>query len=184
LAGWAIVFFLEIILRNQSMLKNSFSYLISRHQEKMLPTLLDGISDEQLAMQPIAGMNHPAWILGHILVVEQKIAGSILGRKVKTQLDANGWEVYGTGSIPKPDRKMYKTKEFYMGGLAETAAAIAAFISEKSDADLEAPNPDPQLGQFFPTIAIALAAAPVHRAYHSGQLASWRKAMGLPHAGM
>lgn len=166
------------------MLKDTFSFLISRHQEKMLPGLLDGISDEQLAVQPIVGMNHPAWILGHLLAVEQKIAGGVLGRKLKTSLDANWWEVYGIGSIPQPDRKIYKTKEFYMCGLAETAAAIAAFINEKTDADLEAPTPDPQWVQFFPTTAMVLAMAPTHRAYHSGQLAIWRKAMGLPHAGM
>ncbi len=166
------------------MIKDTFSFLISRHQEKMLPTLLGGISDEQLAAQPIAGMNHPAWILGHLLVVEQKIARDILGRPLKTTLDANWWELYGIGSVPSADRKIYKNKAFYMDGLTETANAIAAFVKEKTDADLEAPNPDPQLGQFFPTIAIALAVAPTHRAYHSGQLATWRKAMALPHAGM
>ncbi len=166
------------------MLKNSISHLISLHQEKMLPALLDGIPDEQLTIQPIAGMNHPAWILGHLLGVEQKIAGSIADRMLKTQLDANWGEVYGIGSIPRPDRKMYKSKAFYMDGLAQTAASIAAFINEKSDADLDAPNSDPQFAPVFPTIAVVLAAVPTHRAYHSGQLATWRKAMGLPHAGI
>ena len=166
------------------MLKDAFSFLVSRHQEKMLPTLLEGIADDQLSAQPIAGMNHPAWILGHILVVEQKIARDILGRQLQTTLDANWWDIYGIGSKPQADRKIYKAKDFYMRGLSETAAAIAAFVKEKTDADLEAPNPDPMLSQAFPTIAVALAVAPTHRAYHSGQLAIWRKAMGLSHAGM
>jgi hypothetical protein len=164
--------------------KNPFSYLTSWSQDKMLPTLLDGISDEQLAIQPIPGMNHPAWILGHLLIMEQKIVTGTLGRKLNTTLDADWWDLYGIGSVPKPDRRLYRTKAFYMNGLKETAAAIEAFVNEKNAADLEAPNPDPQLAREFPTIATALAVAPAHRAYHSGQLAIWRKAMGLPHAGM
>jgi len=62
--------------------------------------------------------------------------------------------------------------------------AIEAFVNEESDADIEAPNPDPLLGQFLPTIGIALPVASTRRAYHSGPLAIWRKAMGLSHAGM
>ncbi len=166
------------------MFKDSFSLLLERHQQKMLPALLADIHEDQLSFQPVAGINHPAWILGHLLALEWKIARGVLGRPLHIVLDAGWREVYGIGSAPKSDRRIYKSKEFYMNGLAETAGQIRAFIGEKSDADLDAPNPDPEMGRFFPTIAITLVAAVTHRAYHSGQLATWRKAAGLPHAGM
>lgn len=166
------------------MLKDTFSYLILRHQQKMLPTLLDGIADPQLAAQPIAGMNHPAWILGHILAVEHRIGGGLLGANWKIVLDPGWWDVYGFGSIPQSDRSRYKSKDFYMTCLDETANMIAAFCEEASDADLDKAVPHAEMAKFFPTLSIALGAAATHRAYHSGQLAIWRKAMGLPHAGM
>ena len=166
------------------MLKDTFSFLLERHQNKMLPTLLADIPDEKLSSQPVAGMNHPAWILGHLLAVEQKFTGGILRRPFQTSLDANWWEIYGIGSVPKSDRSLYKSKEFYITGLAETSNQLLTFIREKSDTDLEAPNTDPDFGKFFPNIAATLGAAATHRAYHSGQIAAWRKTMGLPHVGM
>ena len=166
------------------MLKDTFTFLIQRHQEKMLPTLLTDMREDQLADQPIAGMNHPAWILGHLLTFEHRIAGDIMHRPLQVSLDADWLEVYGIGSTPKSQRRLYKSREFYMTALQETAAQIAAYIAEKSDADLEAPNPDPQFSSALPTMAKLLGAAVTHRAYHSGQLAIWRKAMGLPHVGM
>lgn len=120
------------------MLKDTFSFLLERHQNKMLPTLLADIPDEKLSSQPVAGINHPAWILGHLLAVEQKFTGGILRRPFQTSLDANWWETYGIGSVPKPDRGLYKSKEFYMTGLTETSSQLLAFIREKSDADLKA----------------------------------------------
>ncbi|HMD55516.1 MAG TPA: DinB family protein [Phycisphaerae bacterium] len=132
------------------MLKDTFSFLLERHQNKMLPTLLADIPDEKLSSQPVAGINHPAWILGHLLAVEQKFAGGILRRPFQTSLDANWWETYGIGSSPKPDRGLYKSKEFYMTGLTETSSQLLTFIREKSDADLDTPNTDPDFGNFFP----------------------------------
>ncbi len=166
------------------MVKDSFALLISRHQEKMLPTLTADIRDDQMSLQPVAGVNHPAWILGHLLAVERKIATGVLGRQVKTELADNWWEIYGIGSVPKPDRSLYKSREFYLAGLAETCGQITAFIAAKSDSDMDLPNPDAQLSQLFPTIGMAVCVAITHRAYHTGQIATWRKLAGLPHAGM
>ncbi len=166
------------------MVKDSFAYLISRHQEKMLPAFVADIPEDKLALQPAAAINHPAWILGHLLAVEQKIAGGILGRHLKARLDAGWWETYGIGSTPKPDRALYKSKAFYLDGLAETSGEIKAYLASKSDADLDLPTADPQLREFFATIGVAMGAAITHRAYHTGQIATWRKLAGLPHAGM
>ncbi len=166
------------------MVKDSFAILIGRHQEKMLPTLTADIRDDQMSLQPVAGVNHPAWILGHLLAVETKIATGVLGRPLKTALDGNWWEIYGIGSVPKPDRAMYKPKDFYLAALAETCGQITAFIATKSDSDMDLPNPDAQLSQLFPTIGMAVCVAITHRAYHTGQIATWRKLAGLPHAGM
>ena len=67
------------------MLKDSFADLIARHQEKMPPSLVADIRDDQMAMQPVAGVNHPAWIPGRLLVVENKIVTGVLGRQVRTK---------------------------------------------------------------------------------------------------
>jgi len=156
------------------MLKDVIANLLERHQDKMLAGQVADIPDAQMSAQPIAGMNHPAWLLGHILGLEHKVATSVMGRSLSLQLPADWWDIYGIGSTPKAEPKLYKSKAFYMQGLDETSKAIAAYIREMKDADLANPLPDPLLAKSFPNFETLLVALPTHRAYHAGQIAIWR----------
>ncbi|MGC8559637.1 MAG: DinB family protein [Phycisphaerae bacterium] len=166
------------------MLKNLIADMLEKHQDKMLTPMLADIPAEKMTTQPIAGMNHPAWLLGHLLGFEQKVITGVMGKTVKEPLDATWWDIYGIGSTPKPDLRLYKPKTFYIEGLKESVGKIAAYIRELSESDLQRPLPDPDLAKHFPNIANLLIVLPTHRAYHTGQLATWRKAVGLPHVGM
>ncbi len=166
------------------MLKDALWSSLERNQQDILPVRLIAIHDDQMTVQPLKGMNHPAWILGHLLAIEQKIVHEVLGLPLQTALDVNWWSVYGIGSIPCADPQVYKSKAFYMDGLAKTAAQIIGYLKEKTDSDFAAKYPAPVFSKFIPTLGSALVVAVNHRSYHCGQLAVWRKAMGLPHAGM
>jgi hypothetical protein len=166
------------------MLKDTLGSSLERNQQDILPVRLVAIHDDQMAVQPLKGMNHPAWILGHLLAIEQKVVHDVLGLPLPTALDVNWWSVYGIDSIPCTDPQVYKSKAFYMDGLAKTAAQIIGYLKEKNDSDFAAKNPDPVLSKFIPTLGSALVGIVNHRSYHCGQLASWRKTMGLPHAGL
>ena len=48
----------------------------------LLMKLVADIPDEQLTVQPFPGMNHPAWILGH-LAVAYDYAGKCMGLPLK-----------------------------------------------------------------------------------------------------
>lgn len=166
------------------MLKDVMAVMIERHQEKMLTGLVGDIPEDKMTAQPVAGMNHPAWLLGHLLGLEQKIATDVIGKTVRHPLPIEWWGIYGIGSVPKAELALYKSKVFCMEALGETSKIIADYIRALKDADLEKPLPDTSLAKHFPTIANLLVAVPTHRAYHTGQIASWRKAMGMPHVGM
>ena len=166
------------------MLKHLIADMLEKHQEKMLMPMLADIPAEKMTAQPITGMNHPAWLLGHLLGLEQKVITGVMGKTVQEPLDANWWDIYGIGSTPKAEPKLYKPKPFYIEGLKESVGKIAAYIRQLSDADLQKPMPDADLAKHFPAIANLLIVLPTHRAYHTGQLATWRKAAGLPHVGM
>lgn len=166
------------------MIKNVFASLIERNQQETLPARLADIRDDQMTAQPIEGMNHPAWILGHLLALEHSVINDVLGLPLNPGLDTNWWGIYGIGSTPMNDRNIYKTKVFYMAGLAVTSTRMISYLQDATDAQLEASVTDPLFMKILPTIAYAFGAAANHRAYHTGQLAIWRKAIGLPHAGI
>ena len=131
------------------MLKDALWSSLERNQQDILPARLVAIHDDQMAIQPLKGMNHPAWILGHLLAIEQKVVSGVLGLPLPTSLDANWWSIYGIGSTPCPDHQVYKAKAFYMDGLAITAAQIVMYLKEKSDSDFAAKNPAPVLSKFI-----------------------------------
>lgn len=166
------------------MLKNMIADIIEMNQEKMLPPMVADIPADKMAAQTIPGMNHPAWLLGHLLAFEQLVITRVIGKTVKHPLGENWRDIYGIGSTPKADLKLYKPKEFYMEGLQESVGIIAEYIRQLPEADLQKPLPDADLAKRIPNIARLLIILPTHRAYHAGQLAIWRKAAGLPHVGM
>jgi len=166
------------------MLKDAIATMLERHQGTMLTGLVSDIPEDKMTAQPVAGMNHPAWLLGHLLAIEQKVVTGAMGKTVRHPVPAGWWDIYGIGSIPKSDPALYKSKAFCMEALDETSGLMASYIRELKDADLEKPLPDPDLAKHVPTFERLLVILPTHRAYHSGQIAVWRKAMGMPHVGM
>ncbi len=150
----------------------------------MLLGYLKGIPDARAAEQPAGQVNHPAWTLGHLLLVENGVVHALTG-KAPVDLPANWGELYGMGSKPVSTRSIYQPLEFYLTKLAATRASMVAAVKALKPEDFAKPFPNEQLRGFLPTIGRAvLFAGLVHEGYHAGQLARWRKAAELPNVGM
>ncbi|NNM85115.1 MAG: DinB family protein [Phycisphaerales bacterium] len=150
----------------------------------MLLGYLNGIPDARAAEQPAGQVNHPAWTLGHLLLVENSVVHMLSG-KAPVDLPANWSELYGMGSKPVSTRSIYQPLEFYVTKLAATRVGMVAAVKALKAEDFAKPFPDEKLRSFLPTIGRAvLFAGLVHEGYHAGQIASWRKAAGLPSIGM
>jgi hypothetical protein len=57
--------------------------------------LVTDIPDADIALQPIPGTNHPAWILGHLIFAADGLIGLLGGEK---QTDADWTTIYGRES--------------------------------------------------------------------------------------
>ena len=66
------------------------------------------LADEELAVQPHAGMNHAAWTLGHVALGSDFVA-LLLGEPTVT--DKRWMATYGPGSTPVSERSKYASKE-------------------------------------------------------------------------
>ncbi len=140
-------------------------------------TLVEDLSAEQMAAQPGGVINHPAWSLGH-LVISADHLGQLLG------LESNlpeGWsETFKTGGEPSGDASAYPSKEEILGALKEQHARNAEAVINIDASRFAEPHPDEARRKYFPTVGdMIIFLMTSHEVGHLGQIAAWRRAMGL-----
>ena len=88
---------------------------------------------------------------------------------------------YGNKSEPSGDKSKYKPKAFYLERMADVRGQIYARLRAMTDADFNAPHPDPARRERFPTVGhMVMFYGTWHETYHAGQLSAWRRVQGLP----
>jgi uncharacterized damage-inducible protein DinB len=134
------------------------------------------IPDEEFAEEPVPGLNHPAWILGH-LTVTADFGLHLLGEK---PVAPEGWSaMFAPGTVPDPQRATYPTKAEYLNAYEAGHAALASAAAALDDARAAKPNPVASLKARFPTVGDLVAhLLTTHEATHLGQLSAWRRTMG------
>ena len=135
------------------------------------------LADDQMVQQPGGVINHPAWTLGHLAATADNLARA-LGLE-STFPDA--WrEACKTGGTPSGEATDFPSREQLLEQLAAQHERVAAAFAAASAELLAQPHPNPRARQVFPTIGdYAVALMTSHEANHLGQMAAWRRAMGL-----
>ena len=143
-----------------------------------LKSLLEGIDDDKRAYQPNPGMNHPAWIVGH-LVSTMEFAAKLAGTVYQAPA---GWnELFGMSSTPVDDAAKYPTLAVLVAELDKSVEAVAPALDTISDESLAAQMPDEGFRKMMPTVGDGLTfVLNGHIAMHVGQLSAWRRACGMP----
>jgi uncharacterized damage-inducible protein DinB len=158
------------------------SYLmVLSHARNQTLKLVADLTDEQLVVQPAPKMNHAAWVLGHLLLVDHSFLATITGQPVPDWIDEGFRAIYGGKSEPVADTRTYQPKRFYVEKLAAVRERIVARLKQMKPADFQQPHPDPARRERMPTVGHAVMFYGTwHEAYHSGQLSAWRRVQGLP----
>jgi hypothetical protein len=133
---------------------------------------VDDLSDEEMVEQPPGVPNHATWTIGHIIFSCQGMA---------MELDVAPWlpddweSVFGYGSTPLPQERRYPKKAQLQTLLSDAAARLSQTVRSVDASVLRQELGD----EDFPSMAHVLVQVVVaHTAYHAGQLAVWRRAMG------
>ena len=139
--------------------------------------LIEDIPDDRLAEQPYPGMNHPAWVLTH-LVATCDYVGSLLDvppacpEQWREQLKDKG---------PLPDRARYPEKPQLLEKLEQGHERVIQAFLAATPAQLAAQTPNEQRRRRFPTIGMQLIyGMGPHEALHLGQVSAWRRALSMP----
>jgi hypothetical protein len=134
------------------------------------------LSDEELTKLPHPGMNHAAWILGHVAIGSDFVA-ILLGQPTTT--DKTWMAKFGPGSTPVSDRAEYPSKKELLATMRSTHARAIDLLSQATADHLNAPNETPFFPTEFPTIGALIAhLMTTHAALHLGQLSAWRRVLG------
>lgn len=138
--------------------------------------LVADLEDCQLSVQPHPGMNHPAWILGHVALGTDFVA-SLLG---KERITDDAWmTTFGPGSVPVDDRSAYPSRTELMETLKRTHEQAIRLLEAATPEELNAPNQTPFFPEQFPTVGdLATHLITTHTAMHLGQLSAWRRCVG------
>ncbi|MEN0110797.1 MAG: DinB family protein [Planctomycetota bacterium] len=144
-----------------------------------IESLLADVPDEEMATQPRGGGNPPAWIVGHLAVVNDAV-GKTLG--LAPELPEAWGAEFGPGSSPAPASDVgYPPKDELLTALRASHARVREAVSGVDLATLTDPNPIAQLRRGLPTVGDLVAhCLSTHAAMHAGHLSSWRRQTGRP----
>ena len=139
---------------------------------------LGDLSDADLVLRPVPGMNHIAWQLGHLIqseheMVEKTVPGSM------PALPAGFAEKHTKETASSDDPKAFCTKQQYLDLMQAQRAGTIAALSKLSDADLDRDAPE-EFREYAKRVGDVFVTQGVHWMMHAGQWVVVRRKLGRP----
>jgi DinB superfamily len=139
--------------------------------------LVADIPDDRMAFQPAAGMNHPAWVLGH-LACTADVLGAMLGSQPVCPPE---WHpLFDWNSSPSADATLYPSKQTLLAALEAGHERLASALPGLPSTRWTEPTPTEAIRAILPTLGdccVFIMAA--HENIHLGQLSAWRRVQGM-----
>ena len=149
---------------------------------KYAKALVHDLSDNQMTSIPANGLeNHPAFTLGH-LISGCAVLAEDLGAKF--EMPENWKDLFlrkGPGDPRKPDldNNKYPTKHFLINELENQHKRVKEILNNIDQNQLNEQF-EWRFSNYMPTLLDVIVFMCVnHEAMHLGQLAAWRRAVGL-----
>jgi len=139
--------------------------------------LVADIPDTIMARQPAPGMNHAAWVLGHLACTADML-GAMIG--VQPVCPPEWTVLFDWNSNPSSDASRYPPKTTLLRALEDAHVTIAAALPGVPEARWTETTPIEAVRGFLPTLGdcfVFVMAA--HENMHLGQLSAWRRVQGM-----
>jgi hypothetical protein len=144
----------------------------------MVPMYLGDLSDADLLVRPVAGANHIAWQLGHLIASESRMGQQLPGSRYP-ELPAGFAEQHGKEKAAQDPPRGFGTKASYLDLFTKVRGATLAALEQLSETDLDRPTEGP-MAQYAPTLAALLVLNANHVMMHAGQFTVVRRKLGKP----
>lgn len=139
--------------------------------------LVSDLTDEQMVLQPVTELNHPAWCFAHVCAYHPVIAGLVRGADPQDPLNHR----FGMKSKPEADASLYGSRDEVIAAYEAGHVAVSDALKAADDAAFERAMPIERWQKPFPKVGTCLGYLMlVHESTHLGQVSAWRRVQGLP----
>lgn len=145
----------------------------------MLGGILSDFTDQDMLARPVAGANHAAWQVGHLILSENGII-SAAKPGVLPALPAGLAERFNSEMAKCDDAARFPKKAELLEMFGAQRAGVIAYVKGASEEELGTAMPERMRG-FVPTIAAAVLFLPAHVAMHVGQIQVMRRKLNKIH---
>jgi uncharacterized damage-inducible protein DinB len=146
--------------------------------DRILNSYLGDLSDDDLFLRPVAGMNHIAWQFGHLISAERMFVETVKPGS-SPPLPEGFDEAHNKEATKSDDRSNFRSKDEYFRLMQAQRAATRATLDAMSDADLDAPSPE-RFQKMCPKVGNIFLLAGQHVIMHAGQWVAVRRQVGKP----
>lgn len=140
-------------------------------------TYLNDLTDAELLIRPVPGMNHVAWQLGHLVLSEHEKVTS-LGHKMP-ELPAGFAAAHSKEMAGSDDPKRFEKKADYLRLMKTAHEGTIRAIQATPAADFDQPAPE-SLRRYSPTVGAVFNLIGAHAFMHHGQIVALRRKLGKP----
>jgi uncharacterized damage-inducible protein DinB len=136
------------------------------------------LSDSDIFIRPVPGMNHIAWQLGHLISTEHGFVEMVKPGSCPA-LPAGFDEAHTkeTATIDDP-AKFYPLSKYQELWKAQRAATLSV-LDSVAESDMDKTDPE-KYPEWAPTVAALLAMGGTHALMHCGQFVAVRRQLGKP----
>lgn len=139
--------------------------------------ILKGFPEDKMTWQTGPEDNHALWVLGHLASTDGWLASMV--NAPGTTAPESWQKPFGQGSKPVSDPKQYPSVAELKKAFDENRAAVLKWFETAPESALATPLKDKTGGFMNDPIDGAMKIA-WHEGWHMGQVATLRKALGLP----
>ena len=139
---------------------------------------LADLTDADLLVRSVPGMNHIAWQLGHLIVGEHEMTEAAFPGSMPA-LPAGFAEKYTKDTSRLDSASAFHTKDVYLKVAAEQRAAALKKLESLTDADLDKAPPE-KFSSWLKSLGELLSMQGSHWMMHAGQWAVVRRKLGKP----
>ncbi len=140
-------------------------------------TYLEDLSDADLLVRPLPGMNPVAWQLGHLICSEHQMV-SALGHSMPALPDGFA-QAHSKEAAAGNDTSKFAGKSGYVSLMKKMHEATKAALLATADTDLDKPGPE-QMRSYAPTVGAVFNIIGTHEFMHHGQIVALRRKLGKP----
>ena len=147
--------------------------------DMILSRYLDDLSDSDLRVRAVEGMNPIAWQVGHLITSERRMVEEV--RPNSCPALPEGFEAAHPReeSERSADGKGYRTKDEYLALWKAQREATLKVLDALTDEELDAPGPE-RFQRMAKTVGSVFNLAGTHALMHVGQFVAVRRKVGKP----